>query len=204
MAQNNSERYQSVVQRLPDGNGYTWTLPFRLGEMLHMAEELFGPRDSSYTIHAIEFVPDGPYIFYPLNHGSIKKPYIIIRLGDSAAKDVRQTCYQMAHETIHLLAPSGGQNANNFEEEVACYFAAYYMKRKLNEPTWRPTLPSYKRALEIIKPRLDKDIYCIRRLRKNHLSFRDISKEEISKEFPKLTSEDVDFLMSKFDRNSGS
>ena len=70
--------------------------------------------------------------------------------------------------------------------KVACYFAAYYMKRKLNEPTWRPTLPSYKRALEIIKPRLDEDIYCIRRLRKNHLSFRDISKEEIKQRISEI------------------
>ena len=37
----------------------------------------------------------------------------------------------MAHETIHLLAPSCGRNANNFEEGVACYFAAYYMKYNL-------------------------------------------------------------------------
>ena len=48
-----------VAQRKTSGKGYTWTLASRFGEMLHMAEELFGPRDSSYTIHAIEFVPDG-------------------------------------------------------------------------------------------------------------------------------------------------
>ena len=202
MTQNDSKRYQSVTQRLPNGK-HTWGLPFRLGEMLHMAEELFGPRDSSYTIHAIEFVPDGPYIFYPLNDGSIKRPHIIIRLGDLAAKDMSQACYQMAHETVHLLAPSGGRNANNFEEGVACYFAAYYMKRKLNQPSWSPTLPSYKRALELIAPRLDEDIYCVRRLRDNNPAFQDMSKEEISEEFPDLSADNVDFLISKFDRDSG-
>ena len=195
MAQNNIDSSLLIAQSFP--GGYTWTLASRLGDMLHTAEELFGPRDYSYTLLGIEFVSDNPRIWYPRD-----RRHIIIQLDLSAAANMSQACYQMAHETVHLLAPSGGQNANNFEEGVACYFAAYYMKVKLNEPTWRPTLPSYKRALEIIKPRLDEDIYCIRRLRKNHLSFQDINKEDISKEFPKLKSEDIDFLISKFDRNS--
>ena len=109
----------------------------------------------------------------------------------------------MAHETVHLLAPSGGRNATNFEEGIACYFAAYYMKMKLNEPSWRPPLPSYKRALEVITPRLDEDIYCVRRLRENQPSFRDMSREEISEGFPDLTPNELRFLTSQFDRNSG-
>ena len=108
----------------------------------------------------------------------------------------------MAHETIHLLAPTRLCDVTVFEEGVACYFAAYYMKYKFNQPNWSPTLPSYRRALAVIKPRLDEDIYCIRRLREHHPSFQDITKEEISREFPKLASENVDFLMSTFDRDS--
>ena len=185
-----------VTQCLP--NGYTWTLASRLGDMIYMAEELFGPRDQLYTILGIEFVADGPRIWYPGD-----RKHIIIQLGPSAATDMSQACYQMAHETIHLLAPSGGQNTNNFEEGIACYFAAYYMKNKLNEPDWRPTLPSYKRALQLITSRLDEDIYCIRRLRESQPSFPKMSKEAISAEFPNLTSDNVDFLTRKFNRNSG-
>ena len=55
MPQINIDSDLLVAQRLPDGSGYTWTLASRLGEMLHMAEELFGPRDCSYTILGIEF-----------------------------------------------------------------------------------------------------------------------------------------------------
>ena len=206
MPQINIDSDLLVAQRLSDGCGYTWTLASRLGEMLHMVEELFGPRDYSYTILitdysytilGIEFASDGPQIWYPRNHR-----HIIIQLDLSAATNILQACYQMAHETVHLLAPSGCQNANNFEEGVACYFAAYYMKSKLNQPNWSPTLPSYRRALEIIAPRLNEDIGCIRRLRKNQPSFRKMSKEAVSSEFPQLTSEDVDFLMSTFDRDS--
>ena len=60
MPQINIDSDLLVAQRLSDGCGYTWTLASRLGEMLHMAEELFGPRDCSYTILGIEFGPDNP------------------------------------------------------------------------------------------------------------------------------------------------
>lgn len=187
-----------ITQRLPNGSGYTWTLASRLGEMIYMAEELFGPRDPSYTILGIEFVFDNPRIWYPGNCH-----HIIIQLDLSASTNMSQACYQMAHETVHLLAPTGGQNANNFEEGVACYFAAYYMKHRLNEPTWRPALQSYKCALKQVAPLLDDDINCVRRLRKQEPSFLKMSREQISTAFPNLTSENVDFLISKFDRNSG-
>ena len=188
-----------VAQPLPDNSGYTWTLASRLGDMLHMADHFLGPRDCSYTILGIEFACDGPQIWYPGD-----RKYIVIQLSLCAAADMSRACYQMAHETVHLLAPTGGQNATNFEEGVACYFAAYYMKEKLNEFSWRPTLCSYKRALAVITPRLDEDIYCVRRLREHQPSFQDITKEEISTEFPNLTSEAVDFLIRKFDRDLGS
>ncbi len=54
-----------VTQPLPDGNGYTWKLASLLGNMLHIAEELFGQRDPSYTILGIEIGSDIPHIWYP-------------------------------------------------------------------------------------------------------------------------------------------
>ena len=75
MPQINIDSDLLVAQRLSDGCGYTWTLASRLGEMLHMAEELFGPRDCSYTILGIEFGPDNPRIWYPGN-----RRHIIIQL----------------------------------------------------------------------------------------------------------------------------
>ena len=54
-----------ITQPMSDG---TWTLASRLGDMLHMAEELFVSRDCSYTILGIEFASDVPKIWYPRNH----------------------------------------------------------------------------------------------------------------------------------------
>ena len=189
-----------VAQRNANRNGYTWTLASRLGDMLHMAENLFGPRDCSYTILGIEFGPDNhPRIWYPGN-----RRHIVIQLSLRAAANMSRAYYQMAQETIHLLAPSADRNASNFEEGVSCYFAAYYMREELNQPNWRPNHSSYERVLAIIKPRLDEDIYCVRRIRTHQPSFCDMTKEDIREEFPNLESEDVDFLVSEFDRDSGS
>ena len=193
------EKNLIIAERHPNSSGYTWTLASRLGDMLHMAEELFGPRDYSYTILGIDFVSDNPGTWLAGN-----RRHIIIQLNFLAAADMSQACYQLAHETVHLLAPSDRSNVNNFEEGVACYFAAYYMKRKFNQPLWRPSLPSYERALAVIKPCLDEDIYCIRRLREHQPSFEDITKEEISAEFPNLKSKEVDFLVRKFDQGLGN
>ena len=63
-----------ITQPMSDGT-WTWTLASRLGDMLHMAEELFAPRDYSYTILGIEFVSGIPQIWYP---GS--RRHIIIQL----------------------------------------------------------------------------------------------------------------------------
>ena len=199
MSQININSNLLVAQRKSNGKGYTWTLASLLGDMLHIAEKLFGPRDPSYTILGIEFVSDNPRIWYPGD-----RRHIVIQLSPSAATNMSQACYQMAHETVHLLAPTGGKNANYFEEGVACYFAAYYMKNRMNKPCWLPDLPSYRRALELISPRLDEDIHCVRRLRAHQPSFLKIGREKISAEFPDLTPTDVDFLISKFDRDWGS
>ena len=187
-----------VTRVRPEGNGYTWTLASLLGNMLHIAEELFGQRDYSYTILGIEIGPDIPKIWYPGNRRDI-----IIQLDSSAATDMYQACYQMAHETVHLLAPTGTNDANNFEEGVACYFADLYMREVLKNPYLPPSLSSYRTAVELVKPRLDADRYCIRRLRDQQSSFSKMSGEQISAAFPSLTLKDVDFLIKRFDRNSG-
>jgi hypothetical protein len=175
--------------------GYTWTLTSRFGEMLYMAQDIFGPRDTSYTILGVEFVMDNPRIWYP---GSRRD--IIIQLSPPAAMDMAQACYQLAHETVHLLAPSGGNDAINFEEGVACYFSAYYMRTQFGQPSWHPSHPSYIRALSLVTPRLDAHIQCIRRLRNKHPTFSLISRDDLIAEFPALKPEDADFLLSRFDR----
>jgi hypothetical protein len=177
--------------------GFTWTLPSRLGDMLHLAQELFGPRDSSYTILGIEFVSDNPRIWYPGQRRDI-----IVQLDYSAATNMSQACYQLAHETVHLLSPTGNADSINFEEGLASHFASYYMKTRLDQPFWQGGVSSYRRPHDLVTPRLNEDLYCVRRLRNKQPSFPKMSRADIGGEFPSLSLEDLDFLVSQFDRNA--
>jgi len=107
-------------------NGYTWTLASRLGEMLNLAEEMFGPRNKDFTILGFEFMDTGPRIWYPNNNGNI-----VIQLTPEALNSETIALYQLAHECIHLLSPSGGAYANVLEEGVAVYFSWLYLRKVL-------------------------------------------------------------------------
>ena len=176
---------------------YKSKLVNRLIDMLHMAKKLFGPRDLCYTILDIEFGGKNPGIQYP----SKNHPHIIIRLSLEADTCMWRACCDLAHETVHLLAPTGCNNSTNLEEGVACYFADYYMKEILNQCPFGlgENDTYYKRALEAVEPLLDKDKCFVRRVRKRQPSFQGITKEDIIKQFPDLTPDDVEFLVSIFE-----
>ena len=193
-----------ITKQLPD-KLWTWTLASRLSDMLILSETLFGPRDPSYTPLGIEFTSDGPKIWFP---GKMEenRNHIIIRLGLDAATDMLQACYQLAHETVHLLAPEGVRTqcgiTNNLEEGVATYFAGHYMEVKMGIPDWKSTLRSYKEVLEKVTPLFEKDRYCIRKLRSEQPEFTKMTTEQISSAFPDLPAEDIRFLLRKFNRDA--
>ena len=112
--------------------------------------------------------------------GGTQTGKVNIILSTSAGQDMSQACFQMAHETVHLLAPVRIEDATNLEEGVACYFSLVYMEKKRIEPKLYYDMKSYKHVLKLVTPRLKEDRYCIRRLRERQPSFRDISKEEIT------------------------
>lgn len=102
--------------------GFTWTLTSRLGDMLMHAEKMFGPRDKSYTILGIEFNDSGPRIWYPKNNRNI-----VIQLTPDSLNSEMIALYQLAHECIHLLSPSGDENALVLEEGTAVWFSWWYL-----------------------------------------------------------------------------
>lgn len=183
----------SITEPNPDGNGYKWTLPSLLGDMLNKAEKLFGPRDMSYTILGIEFNNTGPRVWYP---GDCK--HIIIQLS-LAVDSIDSICYQLSQETIHLLAPTGGRNANNLEEGLSICFAHEYMEKVMYRPIPYPAEYSdYKKPFEEVKPLLDNDPECIKKLRTEEPTFSKIKEEHMQRVFPNLNSETIEFLLSKF------
>jgi len=111
-----------VTSPLSTGDGYTWTLASQLGCMLRLAESRFGPRDNSYTILGMEFIDDGPRCWFPGNYGNV-----VIQLGTQCLLQPDRACFQLAHEAIHLLSPTGRRKANVLEEGLASHFQASYM-----------------------------------------------------------------------------
>ena len=91
----------------PIGGGYSWSLTSRLGHMLRTAEERFGVRDKDYSVLGIEFGESGPFIWYP---GNCKNIAIQLSIGSRASE--RCALYELAHECIHLLTPTGKGTAN--------------------------------------------------------------------------------------------
>jgi hypothetical protein len=151
----------------PIPNGGTYTLTTRLGHFLREAEELAGPRDPSWTILGVEFFGherDGavPHTWYPGNCG-----HIAIRLTRDVAKNPARAIYQLAHEVVHLISPSGRPNqAPNLEEGFASLFAHEMAERHANFRC--PIEKAYRAAHE--------DVSAL--LAINHLAIREIRRFE--------------------------
>jgi len=110
---------------LPARNGYTFTLPSLLGDMLWDAEELFGQRDMTFTILGIE-VTDGfaPQPWFPGD-----RKHVVVQLTKIAKDHPQVACFQLAHETVHLLSPGVYGTSSNLEEGLATAFSIRYLKK---------------------------------------------------------------------------
>jgi hypothetical protein len=144
------------------GGGVSWTLVTRLGEMLSRAENLYGPRDRSWTILGVEFGPGpSPGIWFP---GDCR--HVAIRLAPNALDSELLACYQLAHECVHLLAPTGNANAPVLEEGLATAFAEDYVQAVLNSNNpFLTNEPTYIRAAAVVRELLAEAPDAIQRLR---------------------------------------
>lgn len=122
------------------GGTYTFTLTSRLGQILEMAEERFGPRDKSYTILGFEFRAGLPQIWFP---GTGKT--VIVQLDSSSMNDPNLPLFQMAHESVHLLTPVLPDKASVLEEGLATYFSKEYMAAHIGG-VWLTGDQKYDRA----------------------------------------------------------
>jgi hypothetical protein len=140
------------------GSGWTYTLTSQLGNLLREAESRFGPRDATYTILGIEFGGDRPSLWYP---GDCK--HVSVKLSKSASQDYQQAYFQLAHEVVHLISPTGTANANVLEEGLAHIFSLEMTKAKgLN---YRGEIPAYDDAADHVNVMLASNSNIIRDIR---------------------------------------
>jgi hypothetical protein len=187
---------------LESGNGYTWTLSSMLGLMLRHAEAKFGPRDQSYTILGIEFINGIPQVWYP---GNCK--HIVIQIGKECLVEPDRACFQLAHETIHLLSPTGTANANVLEDGIAAYFQVWFMQNHYPANWQRSGVDwstferrSYIEAKEAVERLFALDVDAVKKLRAVEPNISRITSKMIRQLYPSLPRETSDFLGSKFVR----
>lgn len=98
--------------------GYTW--PGRLGELLLLLESRYGPRDKEWTPLGIQFGGKVSGLFYP-DPPAAKQ--VSIRLSEDCRMEPAKCLFVLAHEAVHLLAPSGGTATTLIEEGIATNFS---------------------------------------------------------------------------------
>ena len=92
-------------------------------------------------------------------------------------KDINYAYFQLAHEVIHLLAPSGGENANILEEGLATYFSHLVMREIFQRSDINSVLPSYINACDKVTELLSFDADAIKKLRSVESNFYKMTAE---------------------------
>jgi len=185
----------NILYSTPIPGGNSWTITSKLGDILLQAENRYGYRDKSYTILGVEFTTDdNPQVWYPQNCN-----HIIIQITTTCLADMNQAVFQVAHEVIHCLSPSGGRNANVLEEGLACYFSIEYTKMN-GHGIQSYGRPSYQEALTLVEQLLAIDKESIKKARLIQPILSLITKETLMSINSNITNELADKLTNKFIR----
>lgn len=195
-------------------------------EMLQKAQEFFGDRDANY--HEIEIwndpSVDSPHISYKNRNGvdyEQGKIGMILKINhkridnkQNRIKDlIERSCFQMSHETVHLIAPTTRKDVCKLEEGVACWFTIYCIRNNIGKYTnhYKDLAIDHIRNDEyygyshiLVLPMFHRNKYFIKHLREDCESkskyFHDISKMSIRNMFSEdiISSVKIDDLLSKF------
>lgn len=164
----------SIFISHPIQGGYSWTITSKLGHILRTAEEKYGQRDHTYTILGVEFNQDGhPRIWYP---GDCKN--VVIQISMNCINDINRAVFQVAHEAIHCLCPTGQNSANVLEEGLANLFSIEYTLAN-GHGIWASNDQKYTDASELVKQLLSFDQEIIKKLRLVQPTISSIDKDLI-------------------------
>lgn len=183
-----------LAHRLQTGNGWSFTLASRLGELLRSAERQFGPRDTTYTPLGIEFAADGPRTWYPEDCR-----HVIIQLGSICATNEVRALYQLAHESIHLLSPTGVPDSSNIlEEGLATVFSYRFIHETFGLDWTRSGDPRYDSAAAAVEKLLAIDAASILRLRVHQQTISRIDAHLILAQYPAVGADLANELAHRF------
>jgi hypothetical protein len=178
------------------------SLTRQLGLFLEKAETQFGPRNMSFTLLGIEFY-DGPNrVTYP----NTDRNQIVIQLSKESESrgNHDQALFQLAHETVHVLAPVDVGTSTVLEEGLATYFSLTapdfadptYAQR--SEATLTGEFQAYRDALNDVRALLSVDPTVISRIRKPNELFTSITASRLCEATPHCSAEVADRLTHTF------
>jgi hypothetical protein len=179
---------------LSGNSGFTWTIASRISDALHTAENLYGERDKSYFLAGFEFGTTIPRLWYPGD-----RKHIVIQLSPEAKASFPQAIFQIAHEVIHLLSPTGGAHANILEEGLAEHFSESYASAATGTP-WHPTTAAYTVARDLVRKLLAFDSDAVRKIRKHEPCMSNFTPEVILAHVSGVPKELADRLCVPFIR----
>jgi hypothetical protein len=162
--------------------------------MLNEAERQYGPRDRLWTILGIEFGLEAvPHTWYPGD-----RDRIIIRLAVNALQDSKVAQYQLAHECVHLLSPSGRKEAPVLEEGLAVVFAEDWSRLRFPESPIVETDPKYAPAAGYVRSALASRPDFVRHLRLLEPAFLKVTAEQVKSVLPEVTSDFIEQILAPF------
>lgn len=185
-----------------DTCSYTWTLGSRLGDALSFAEARYGKRDMSWTLLGVEFAAvEAPQIWYPGYSATTRNA--LVQLTESTALDEKQALYQLSHEVVHLLSPTGPDLAATvLEEGLAAYNSIEYTRAAgFDIAPGYIASPAYEAAyaaiveLEAVQPDFAAGV---RKLRLRRGSLSDISADDLRAVFPDISRALAERLAATF------
>jgi hypothetical protein len=179
-----------VTGPLEGHSGYEFTLASRLGDMLYLAQELFGPRDMSFTLLGIEFETNGPQTWYPVP----ERKNIIIQLSLGALHDPRRAVFQLSHECVHILSPAWPGDANLLEEGLASRFSVEYTHHAFGLDCSSWITGRYAEAMAAVDTLLKLDSKVIRTLRTREPVISRITAAMLREACPALPEEAAQLL----------
>lgn len=155
-----------------------------------MAQDLFGPRDTSYTLLGIEFTPENGKVRH------IDDKNFIIHLPFEAMSNPIHAYIVLSHECVHLLSPNLDKPVTILEEGIAMIFSLVYTQDVLKMPPVLVSGESYAEAAELVGLLMHIDPNGIKKMREEEFVIRKINKSLILKYYPSIP-EDVAARLSR-------
>ena len=161
-------------------------------ELLHLAEQILGPRDKTKKIGAPSFHNEIPYTQLTANRDGA-----VVVLSRGAERYLPTTIYEMAHETVHLLNPVERDEANYLEEGIAVEFSIV-AQRHFNVLIQKPETGRYSDALRLVRLLPPSPMEAGRTVREKIGALSKATFTELEEMFEDASREDLRALCDKF------